>query len=445
MAKTQVYCGMVVHSTRKDCLKILQNHAIGVKEGKIVFIEELKKFQQKVNEKDHEVIKIGKNGFLMPGMIDTHIHAPQYPNAGKGLDRGLLEWLTTYTFPTEAKFKDLEFAKSAYNRVVRRTLENGTTTACYYGTIHTEACLVLCDIIEENGQRALVGKVNMNANSPEYYIEESVDKSISETRKFVDDVLQKKYARVLPIITPRFAISCSQQLMDALGLLAIEKDLHVQTHISETKDECESVGKMYPDYEDYLDVYDKAGLIHGKTVLAHGIYLSEKERKKIKEKGASISHCPNSNLSIRSGIFNARQCLSEGIKVGLGTDVSGGYSPSILDAMRTAIHTSNMWAIKDPTHKPINHREAFMMATYGGSQALAIDHLCGNFEVGKEFDALLIKLDCPGSQIDIFEEDSLEDLVQKFIYLGDSRNIQKVFVKGEDVLQRSIAENGSQE
>lgn len=438
MAKIQVYCGMFVHSTKNDYMKILQNHAIGVKEGKIVFVEELNKFQQKANEKEHEVIKLNNNEFLMPGMIDTHIHAPQYPNAGKGLDHGLLEWLNKYTFPTEAKFKELEFAKNTYRKIVRRTLENGSTTASYYGTIHIDACLALCDIIEENGQRALVGKVNMNANSPDFYIEESVDVSVSETKKFVDEVLQKKYPRVLPIITPRFAISCSQQLMDALGLLAIEKDLHVQTHISETEDECEVVGKLFPECEDYLDVYDKAGLIRNKTVLGHGIYLSDKERKKIKQKGASISHCPNSNLSIRSGIFNARQCLSEGIKVGLGTDVSGGYSPSMLDAMRTAIHVSNMWTIKDRTHKPITHREVFMMATYGGSQALAIDHLVGNFEVGKEFDALLVSLDCPGSQVDIFDDDTPEDLVQKFIFLGDNRNIQKVFVNGEDVLQRKV-------
>ncbi|XP_048729352.1 guanine deaminase-like [Ostrea edulis] len=440
MGKVQVYCGVLVHATKDECMQILQKHAIAVKDGKIVFVEDIEKFQQRTNEKEHEIIEIGENAFLMPGMIDTHIHAPQYPNAGKGLDRGLLEWLKSYTFPTEAKFQELEFAKTVYKRVVGRTLENGTTMASYYGTIHLEACLALCDIIDERGQRALVGKVNMNTNSPDYYIEESVDKSVSETRKFVDAVSHKKYSRVLPIITPRFALSCSQQLLDALGLLSIEMDLHVQTHISETKDECEAVRKMFPDYESYLDVYDKAGLIHNKTVLGHGIYLSDKERKKIKEKGASISHCPNSNLSIRSGILNARQCLSEGIKIGLGTDVSGGYSPSMLDAMRTAIHTSNMWSIKDPAHKAITHREAFMMATYGGSQALAIDHVVGNFEVGKEFDALLIKVDSPGSQIDVFKEDTPEDLIQKFIFLGDSRNIQKVFVNGEDVLQRKTGD-----
>lgn len=428
--------GMFAHSTIENPLIVLADHIIGVSNGKIVFFDQAdqldKHLQPFGGRSKVSLTELKRGQFVIPGFIDTHIHAPQYPNSGKGLDLGLLEWLEKYTFPTEAKFKDIEFAEHVYEKAVRRVLRNGTTTACYYGTIHTDACMKLCDIIDKYGQRAFVGKVNMNQNSPEYYIETAME-STSETERFVDSVLERKNQRIQPIITPRFAASCDDKLMNFLAKLAHDKGLHIQTHISETKDEVAWIGNLFPDHDHYVDVYDQAGLLSKKTVLAHGIYLTAEERKIVKDRECGISHCPNSNTSIRSGTCDVRQLLDEGIKVGLGTDCSGGYSTSMHDAMRCCLHVSNFHAIHtEKLH--ISHREAFMMATLGGAQVLDLADTVGNFEVGKAFDALVIDVTKEGSQIDIFENDTIDDILQKFIYLGNEHNFIRIYVDGADVL-----------
>ncbi|XP_060597774.1 guanine deaminase-like, partial [Ruditapes philippinarum] len=372
-------------------------------------------------------------------------HAPQYPNAGKGLDMGLLEWLTTFTtFPTEVKFKDLDFAAHAYKRVVSRVLRNGTTTACYYATIDTDATVLLCDIINELGQRALVGKVNMNQNSPDYYVEGSVDESVSETRRYIETIQKKAYDNITPVITPRFAVSCCETLMKKLGDLAAEYNIPVQTHICETKPEVEYVAQLYPDSKNYATVYDKAGLLTDKTILAHCIYLTKEEIDLITERGSSVSHCPNSNLSLRSGLLDVQNLLKHGIQVGLGTDVSGGYHPSIIDAIRVAVHVSNAHAITSTNgYTPLSMRDAFKLATLGGAQALSIDKKVGNFEVGKEFDALIINLDIENTHVDVFEEDTLDDCLDKFLYTGDDRNIEAIYVAGRKILDFGLKQTST--
>lgn len=436
-----VICGTFAHSTDTEPLVILENFSIGVSEGKIIFFDHVDKLDKNLESyggrQNANIRNLGKGQFVIPGFIDTHIHAPQYPNCGKGYDVGLLEWLEKYTFPTESKFKDPKFAEHVYDRAVRRVLRNGTTTACYYGTLHTDACLQLYDTVAKYGQRAFIGKVNMTQNSPDYYVEKSAEESLNETKRFVDEVLKRKNSRIQPVITPRFAVSCDPQLMKDLAKLAKEKDIHIQTHISETKGEMEWIGQLYPDNKHYTDVYDQAELLGQKTVLAHGIYLSQDERNIIKERGCGISHCPNSNSSIRSGTCDVKQLLDEGIKVGLGTDCSGGYSPSMQDAMRCSLHVSNIKAV-DQNRDHISHREAFMLATLGGAKVLDLASSIGNFVVGKQFDALVIDVNTANTQIDVFEDDTTEDVFQKFIYLGNEQNFLNIYVNGEDVMQNGL-------
>ncbi|XP_053403346.1 guanine deaminase-like [Mercenaria mercenaria] len=446
-------CGSFIHSTDQAAVETLKNKCLGVKHGKIVFLDDTELVQDRLSEfgiPEENVLKLKEKQFVIPGFIDTHIHAPQYPNAGKGLDMGLLEWLEKYTFPTEMKFKDLKYASSTYRRVVSRVLKNGTTTACYFATIDTDATLLLCGIINDLGQRALVGKVNMNQNSPEYYMEHSVEESILETRRYIETINKRDYKYITAVVTPRFAISCCEELMKRLGQLAAEFNIPVQTHICESRAEVEFVSSLYPDCTSYADVYDKAGLLTDKTVLAHCIYLTEDEIELIKERGSAVSHCPNSNLSIRSGLLDVQKLLQQGVQVGLGTDVSGGYHPSILDAIRVAVHVSNSHAIIAANgYKSLSVRDAFRLATLEGAKALSLDTVVGNFEVGKEFDALLIDLDSPDSHVDVFDEDTLEDCLDKFLYTGDDRNIRAVYVGGRKVLdaentytQRNSLNNG---
>ncbi|NXC73613.1 GUAD deaminase, partial [Anhinga anhinga] len=334
--------------------------------------------------------------FFMPGMVDTHIHAPQYSFTGTRVDLPLLQWLATYTFPTEAKFKDRDFAEEVYTRVVRRTLKNGTTTACYFATIYTDTSLLLADIIDKFGQRAFVGKVCMDMNDTVPQYKEITADSVQETE------------RVQPIITPRFGPSCTEDLLSALGDLAQTFDLHVQSHISENEEELKLVENLFPSYQNYTELYDKNKLLTSKTVMAHACYLSEEELKLFHLRGAAISHCPNSNFSLRSGVLNVQNVLKHNVTVGLGTDVAGGYSASMLDAIRKAMTASNVLQIKKENEKGLTIKEAFQLATLGGSQALGLDDVIGNFEVGKEFDALLINTKASDSPFDLFSADNFE-------------------------------------
>ncbi|KAM8802860.1 guanine deaminase [Rhynchonycteris naso] len=434
-----IFRGTFVHSTWTCPMEVLRDHLLGVSDnGKIVFLEEASQQEKLAKEwcfKPCEIRELSHHEFFMPGLVDTHIHAPQYYFAGSNVDLPLLEWLTKYTYPTEQRFQNIDFAEEVYTRVVRRTLKNGTTTACYFGTIHTDSTLLLAEITDKFGQRAFVGKVCMDMNDtvPEYK-----EESIKETERFVSEMLQRNYSRVEPIVTPRFALSCSEKLLGELGDIAKTHDLHIQSHISENPDEVEAVKNLYPSYKNYTDVYDKNNLLTNKTVLAHGCYLSAEELDVFRERGASISHCPNSNLSLNSGLLNVLEVLKHEVKIGLGTDVSGGYSYSMLDAIRRAIMVSNVLSINKINTKSLTLKEVFRLATLGGSQALGLDREIGNFEVGKEFDALLINPKASDSPMDVFYGDFVGDIsdaiIQKFLYLGDDRNIEEVYVGGKQVV-----------
>ncbi|XP_016413557.1 guanine deaminase isoform X2 [Sinocyclocheilus rhinocerous] len=370
----------------------------------------------------------------MPGMVDTHIHASQYSYAGTALDLPLLEWLNTYTFPVEAKYKDLDFANDVYTKVVRRTLKNGTTTACYFATIHTDASLLLGELADRFGQRALVGKVCMDCNSAVPQYKESPSECKEETDRFIKELLKKEYPNVKPVVTPRFAPSCSSSLLSELGEIANNNKLHVQSHISETKEEVELVKTLFPGCKSYTDVYLKHNLLTDRTVMAHGCHLTDEELEIFRETGSAVSHCPNSNISICSGILNVRNVLNHKVKLGLGTDVAGGYSPSMLDAMRRTLDTSKALTIQDPQHKTLSFEEVFRLATLGGSEALSLDDQTGNFVVGKDFDALRVNVCVPDGPIDLFPGEGPKVILEKFLNLGDDRNITEVYMAGRRVV-----------
>ncbi|PNF20793.1 Guanine deaminase [Cryptotermes secundus] len=434
--KPFIIVGPIVHSEEITKLKVFDGGLIAAVNGKIVAVEEtpknLARIQKKYSVTDGCVYHLDKGQFLMPGLIDTHIHAPQYPNAGLGYDMQLLDWLKTYTFPLEKKYSDLSFAAKVYEAIVKRTLANGTTTAVYFATIHVDSTILLAKIVTHQGQRAFIGKVNMNYKTPEGY-GETTKESYQKTEDFIKQIQNMKNNLILPIITPRFALSCDMELMKKLGELASRYNVHIQTHISENQGEVAAVRGLYRDCKNYADVYDKAKLLTDKTVLAHGVYLHDEELELLAARGSSVSHCPNSNTSLKSGLCDVRRLLNAGIKVGLGTDVSGGYSPSILDAIRNTLDVSiHISYGKGSNYAPLTYPEAFYLATLGGARAVALDDTIGNFKVGKDFDALIVNMKNLGP-IDILGEYDTEALVQKFLYTGDDRNISKVYVAGRQV------------
>lgn len=399
----------------------------------------------------------------MVWFTDSHVHAPQYPNVGIFGKSTLLDWLNTYTFPMEASLAALPKAKRVYTQCVRRTLAHGTTTAAYYATIHVPATNLLADLCLSMGQRAFVGRVCMDHLGPHYYLDESADQVLSKTRESIDYIrrIDPEFSLVSPILTPRFAPACSKETMLRLGELQKETNLPVQTHISENMNEVSLVRELFPHCKNYADVYDQHGLLCDKTILAHAIHLSEEEADLIAERRAKVAHCPCSNSAITSGEARVRWMLGKGISVGLGTDMSGGYSPSVLEAARLASLVSNHLAMPggkwdeipaDERDKAkLSVEEVLHLATRGGAEVVGLEEKIGGFEVGKEWDAQLVNLNMvrddegaavsaaeyeDGGNVDVFGWESWEERIAKWVYNGDDRNTAKVWVRGRLVHQR---------
>ena len=404
------------------------------------------------------IVELPKRGFLVPGFVDTHTHAPQYFFTGKGYDLQLLDWLNTYTFPAEAKFSREAHAAAVCSNAVRRTLQHGTTSCVYFCSLHTDAALALGRACAAQGQRALVGKVNMDRNAPDYYVEGSAATSLSETERLLRELpTVAPPSLVQPILTPRFVPTCTSELMSGLGALAKARGLRVQTHVSENKGEIAWVRELHPEQPSYAAVYDAAGLLREGTILAHGIHLDAAERALVRERGAVVSHCPMSNNMLSSGCLNVRRMLDEGVRVALGTDVSGGASPSMLTAIREALKVSNLVAIGagggggdepgeagaaaggggGPRWPALKFAEAFWLATVGGAQALAWPGVTGDFGVGSTFDAVAVDPEAAGSGVDLYDDDGSLDAFQKWLQLGDDRNTAAVWVGGRQVLPRT--------
>ncbi|KAI4131235.1 MAG: hypothetical protein LQ338_001328 [Usnochroma carphineum] len=399
-------------------------------------------------------------GWFFPGFVDTHTHASQLPNTGLFGNSTLLDWLTTYTFPLESSLADPSLARRVYTRAVTSTLRHGTTTAAYYATIHPSTTNLLADICLEKGQRAFVGRVCMDHpdTCPSYYRDGSAEAGMQATREVVEHLREKDpegKGLVQPILTPRFAPSCSKEMLTALGKMAREQDLPVQTHISENKGEVKLVAKMFPERKSYADVYDFYGLLGPRTVLAHAIHLSEEEIGLVRERGSGVSHCPVSNTSLGSGIAPVRRLLDAGVKVGLGTDVSGGGSCSLLTAAREAGGVSRLLSSfmtgdgeGERNRVKLGVEECLFLATRGGAEVLGLEGKIGAFEVGMEWDAQMVRLEKvpadgggEGSREDkglvqVWGKETWEEKVAKWMYCGDDRNTRKVWVKGRLVHER---------
>ncbi|XP_015126964.1 guanine deaminase isoform X2 [Diachasma alloeum] len=426
---THLFLGPVVHTKDNGELEIFKNGMILVKDDKIVNVGEASSNMDATAEK---ITHLQKGQFLIPGFVDCHIHAVQLPNLGIGYDRSLMEWLEKYTFPLEKKYSDVEFADRVYDAVVKQTLNVGTTTACYFASLYGKTSAILAVKALKYRQRAFVGKVNMNAARDDGYCE-TTEESIQATTEFINDVTSFGDPLVKPIITPRFALSCDMDLLTKLGQLAVANDVHVQTHVSENLSEIQLCKEMFPECPNYTSVYNKAGLLTRKTILAHGVHLEGAELEILKNRKTSVIHCPTSNTCLRSGLCDVKRLRSSGINVGLGTDVAGGNSVSMLDVMRSAIQVSIHLSFSKEEYEPLNYVDVLHLATLGGARALAIEDQVGSFEPGKQFDALLIDTNSTNGPLKNLSEWDVEEELQRFIHSGDDRNIAQVFVAGHQV------------
>ena len=287
---------------------------------------------------DAEIVDYG-DALIMPSFVDMHLHAPQYPMLGMGMDLPLLDWLNTYTFKTEARFADTEYARRTYRRLADDLITGGTTRVCMFSSLHTDATLILMEELERAGVTGYVGKVNMDRNSGDV-LKETTEESKRETLRWLDACAQ--FQHVKPILTPRFTPSCTNELMAWLGKLADERGLYVQSHLSENGGEIAWVKELHPDCEQYWQTYDKYGLWKEHTVMAHCVHSDEREREALLRNNVVVAHCAGSNINICSGIAPVRAMLREGVWVTLGSDIAGGAILAMNRVITMSIRASKM-------------------------------------------------------------------------------------------------------
>ncbi len=362
---------------------------------------------------------------IIPGLVDLHVHAPQYTYRGLGMDKELLDWLQTYAFPEESRYEDPDYAERAYRIFVEKMRTNATTRACIFATAHVPATLLLMEMLEKSGLITYVGKVSMDRNAPAPLCEESPAVAAAAVEKWLKTSL-KKYKNTKPMLTPRFIPSCTDDLLTSLGRFQKKYHVPVQSHLSENLSEIAWVRELCPYSSDYGEAYEHFGLFGGNapTVMAHGVWPGKREFARIKERGVYIAHCPQSNTNIASGIAPVRQYLDAGIHIGLGSDVAGGSSDSIFRAMVDAIQVSKLrWRLITQDDAPITLDEAFYMATAGGGEFFG---KVGKFEEGYEFDAVVLD----DENLPTPREFSTHERLERIVYLGDDRNIAAKFVAG---------------
>ena len=373
---------------------------------------------------------------IVPGMIDLHIHAPQYAFRGMCMDLELMDWLNCYTFPEEAKYMALEYAERAYAIFVNALKASATTRAVVFATRHRPATELLMKLMEESGLASYVGKVNMDREAAEVLVEESAAVSASETVQWIEAV-KEKYTNTKPILTPRFIPCCSDTLMEHLRQIQMAYGLPVQSHLSESPGEIDFVHFLRPDNAFYGEAYNDYDLFGKnednqtdvKTVMAHCVWSTDEEIDLMRKNGVFVAHCPASNMNLSSGIAPIRKYLDLGMNIGLGTDVAGGHSDSIFRAITDAIQASKMyWRYVDQTMKPITFPEAFYMATLGGGAFFGV---VGSFAEGYAFDAVVLD----DTALVHPQELSVSERLERAVYLGlDTHGIRAKYVNGEKII-----------
>ena len=368
-----------------------------------------------------EVINYG-DSIITPGFSDLHLHAPQFPMLGLGMDLQLLDWLRTYTYPTEARFGDPAYAKTVYCHLAKELIRRGTTRACVFSSMHREATLLLMEALEKEGVTGYVGKVNMDRNSvPE--LAETAEESLRETRRLLE--VCGRFSHVMPILTPRFTPSCSDALMKGLGALARENPhIPIQSHLSETLDEIAWVKELHPDCGQYWQTYAKYGLWQPRTLMAHCVYSDKAERAAMKEAGVWAVHCPDSNTNIASGIAPLRKMLAEGLHVALGSDIAGGAKLSMTDVATEAIRCSKLrWLQSGKTEDFLTVREAFYLITTAGQ---AYFNAQPGFGLGEPLHAVVFN----DQKFAYNPGLSLEERLERILYLSDKSTISAVYSAG---------------
>lgn len=417
-----VYKAHILFTKEKDRFEVYENGYIAVENGKVLGVSQ---DLAALNCPDATLVDFG-NKLLIPAMNDMHVHAPQVHNQGVAMDLELLPWLQNYTFPEESKYADVAYAERMYRRFLHTQWLFGTMRSVVFGTVHTQSTRTLMKLYQETGMGALVGKVAMNRNCPPA-LSEDVEAAVAGNEQLIAEFNQPD-ALVRPIITPRFVPSCTPDLLKACGELAAKYHLPVQSHLSENTSEIAWVAELEPSSESYGDAYNQYGLFgQTPTIMAHCVWTQGNELELMKRNGVMVAHCPTSNFNIASGMAPVRTFLDEGLRVGLGSDISGGHDLNMFRMLVYAIQVSKMQYQQNHNKAFLTLPEIFWIATKSAGSFFG---KVGSFEPGYEFDALVIDDD-----VLYPDEYSLVHRLERYIYLGDDRQIVHRFCRGREIAE----------
>jgi len=420
----------------RDELQVLPDHLIGFdrRYGNIVFVRPASELESLAEEhKFHKVFNLKSSQFLMPGLVDAHFHPPEYHKASLSLEGGFGLWSVKTMIPGELRFRNVTFAAQQSAAFVREQLRLGTTTAGYMSTVSIDSNFELARVINRKGMRAIIGKglIDQGQVPPAIFME-TTEQAIENVKIFIDRIRRFNNTLLQPAIGLYGDFAISEELQKGLAdIIAKDSEIFVMAHWADAR----------PAYKGVLAQWLSAGILPAnRSLMVHSVNLRESEIQMYPPNGLSIAHCPATLWNLRFGNYlDVRRMWNLGVNVALGSDVAAGVSPFILRTMRVAHHVSravsfNFTGNLPADYAPLTIDEVFYLATLGGAQAIALSDRIGNFEVGKQFDALLIDTQAPSQLDPVFytsDTDTLNDSVTKFLWNGDERNILKVWVGGK--------------
>lgn len=412
----------------EDSYEYFEDGLMLIDQGKIIALGHAKDLLPTLPSEIHIIEH--KNSLLMPGFIDTHIHYPQTEMVA-AYGSQLLEWLDKYTFPTEKKFGDPAYARDIAERFLNELLRAGTTTALVFGTVHKESVDAFFEACEARNLRMVAGKVLMDRNAPEE-LTDTPESGYAESKALIEKWHNR--GRLRYAVTPRFSPTCTEaQLKRAGQLLEEHPDVYMHTHMSENLAEVAWVEKLFPQCKNYLDTYDQAGLLGRRSVFAHCVHLQEDEWNRLAETQSGIAFCPTSNLFLGSGLFPLSKAVNNNVNVGLGTDIGGGTSFSILQTLNEA------YKVLQLRGEQLSPFKGLYLATLGGATTLDMHDLIGNLAPGKEADFIVLDKSC--TPLMDFRMEQCKTLFEElfvFSMLGDDRAIKQTWSGGTLVHDRDL-------
>ena len=367
---------------------------------------------------------------LLPGMVDLHAHLPQLPNAGVGAGLDLLTWLERYIFPLERAF-DVEAAERLAPAAFAAMASAGTTTVVAYGALWEESLDACFAAAERHGIRAVIGKVMMDRLTYDEGIDpdEILRRSLAQSNALCERWHGRDGGRLAYAYTPRFAVSCSREMLAASAQAAERAGAFWQSHLAEDRNEIAEVGQLFPEASDYTDVYARAGALGPRAILAHAVHLADDEIARLAETRAVVAHCPASNLFLASGSMPLARYLAAGVRVGLGTDVAAGPELSLFSVMRAGAATQNALRVRGDEHPVLDPLEWLRMATLAGAEALGWGDRIGSLEAGKEADLIAVdpRMTAPLPGID---SDDPAEIMSRCIFRPHPEMVRAAWVRG---------------